>query len=608
MLRRNLDLALQQHQAGRMAEAEAGYRAVLAVWPTHADALHLLGLVFHQTKRHEQALLPILRALELQPRAAEYYNSLTAIYIALKQLDAAIAAGRRAVELQPNLPEAWCNLGNALCASEQNDPVNSHPVNSNPVQNSAAIESYLRALALRPTYALALMGLGNALMNSRRYQEAITAYRKAIAARADLVDAYYNLGNAYRGIEDNRQAVACYRQAIALKPDHLEAINNLACTLQQMGDLDQALHILQDAAKAHPTKARVRSNIANLLAEADQWDRAIAGYQQAIAIQADYYEARFNLSLALLMTGDFERGWQEYEYRWKCDSFPSPRRYTHKPLWLGEPLDGRRILIHAEQGFGDTLQFVRYVPLVAERGGKVIFQVQTQLHRLLRRTPGAEVIAQDPRDDQFDLQCPLLSAPLAFQTRLDSVPPIPPRSVTIDPAEQAGWKARLNEIQQPGHRLNIGLIWSGSPRFPNNARRGIKLDRLAPLASMAGINFISLQKGPAAEEARHPPQGMRLIDWTDELNDFADTAALISQLDLVISTDTGPAHLAALIGVPTWMLLMFSPDFRWLRQRADSPWYPRVRLFRQPTAGDWETPVEHIARMLKQLTVAELQH
>jgi len=582
-LKQILDLALSQHQSGQMAEAEANYRLVLAGWPAHADALHLLGLVFHQTNRSEQALQAIVKAVALNPRAAEYYNSLTAVYIALKQPDAAIAAGRRAVELQPGLPEASCNLGNALCEKKQYEP---------------AIESYLRAITLRPTYAQAFMGMGNALLETKRVEEAAAAYRRAIELRPNLNDVHYNLGNALRILENNAEAVACYQQAIAFKSDHLEAINNLACTLQQMGQLDEALQCLQNARAAHPTKARVHSNLANILAEANRWEEAIAGYHQALAVQSDYHDARFNLALALLMNGDFERGWTEYEARWKCETFPSPLRYTQRPLWRGEPLDGKRILLHAEQGYGDTLQFARYVPMVAQRGGTVIFQVQTLLHRLLQNTPGAaRVVAHDLQTKEFDVQCPLWSLPLAFGTRPESIPPIAP-GLYVDPIQQQQWQARLAGISQPGHRMNIGLIWSGSPNFAHNYRRSTKLEKLSPLAQIPGINFISLQKGPAAEQTKHPPAGMRLFDWTDELNDFADTAALMSQLDMIISTDTGAAHLGGLIGKPTWILLMFAPDFRWLRDREDSPWYPSVRLFRQPRTGDWETPINRIMQEL----------
>jgi hypothetical protein len=298
------------------------------------------------------------------------------------------------------------------------------------------------------------------------------------------------------------------------------------------------------------------------------------------------------------MNGDFERGWKEYESRWKCESFPSPLRYTQRPLWLGQPLNGRRLLIHAEQGLGDTLQFARFVPMVAKLGGTVIFQVQSVLHRLLKNLPGVKVVAQDLKTEEFDLQCPLWSLPLALGTRLETIPPMPD-CLFIDPQQQQQWRTRLDSIRRPGDRMNIGLIWSGSPGFAYNYRRSTKLETLAPLAQLPGINFISLQKGPASAQAKTPPPGMRLIDWTSELNDFADTAALISQLDLIITTDTGAAHLSGLVGKPTWILLMFAPDFRWLRQREDSPWYPSVRLFRQPVARDWDTPIQWMVEELR---------
>jgi tetratricopeptide (TPR) repeat protein len=582
--KQTLDLALRQHQSGQMSEAEVNYRKFLSAWPNHADALHLLGLALHQTGRHEPAVPLIQKALSLRPQTALYNNSLTAVYLALKQAPQAIATGRRAVQLEPTLPEASLNLGNALSADKQYE---------------ASIACYRRAIELRPTYAQAHLGLGNALNELKQFEQAIACYQKAISLQPALANAHYNLGNAWRSLEQYEPAVAWYRQAVALKPDHAEAINNLACTLQLQGHLDQALQTLQQARTAFPHKAQFHSNLGNVLGEANRWDAAIECYDQALVVQSDYYEAKFNRSLALLMKGDFERGWAEYESRWLCSSFPSPQRYTQRPLWRGEPLNGRRILLHAEQGLGDTLQFVRYVPMVAARGGQVILQVQTPLHRLLQQTPGAAaVVAHDVPASEFDVQCPLWSLPLAFGTTLETIPPIAP-GLFIDPVQARHWQDRLLSIRQPGHRMNVGLIWSGSPSFANNYRRSTRLSKLAPLAEVNGITFISLQKGPAAAQAADPPAGMRLFDWTAELNDFADTAALMSQLDLIISTDTGPAHLAALMGKPTWILLMFSPDFRWLAGREDCPWYPSARLFRQPVAGDWETPAR---RMLEELS------
>jgi tetratricopeptide (TPR) repeat protein len=488
-LQQILDSGLSHHQARRYAEAEACYGKVLAARPMHCDTLHLLGLVYYQTDRHEQALQLIAKAIGVQPKAAEYYNSLVAVYIELNQPDAAVAAGRRAVELQPALPEASFNLANALCRKKQYD---------------AATDSYVRAISLRPTYAQAFLGLGNALVenkDNKRLEEAAAAYRKALELKPDLEDAHYNLGNALRLMENNAEAAALYRKAIAIKPDHLQAINNLACTLQQIGELDEALDLLTTARDAHPEKARVHSNLANVLADANRWDEAIVNYRKAIALQEDLHEARFNLSLALLMCGDFEQGWKEYESRWKCETFPSPMRYTQKPLWLGEPLRGRRILIHAEQGFGDTLQFARFVPTIVQRGGTVIFQVQAALHRLLKDLPGVTVVTQDLKPEEFDLQCPLWSLPLALGITLETIPPMP-TGLFIDPLQQQQWQTRLADIRQAGDRLQIGIIWSGSPGFAYNYRRSIKLDKLAPLVEVPGVSFISLQKGPASSQAK----------------------------------------------------------------------------------------------------------
>jgi tetratricopeptide (TPR) repeat protein len=582
-LRQILDLAVQHHQAGRFAEAEVGYRVVLKHQPNLADALHLLGLALHQTNRNEPALVEIRKAIALRPQTAEFYSSLAAVHLALEQTDPAIAAGQRAVELKPELPEAWLNLGNALATGKKYDQ---------------ALPIYDRAIQLRPAFPPALIGLGNASLELKRYDEAEQVYRQAIALQPGFVDAHYNLGTALVQMEKFEAALECFQQAIALKPDHFGAVNNFACTLLRVGHLEDALQYLRQAIARYPNVARLRSNLGNALSEVNRLTEAIDCYRQALQIQPDFHEARFNLAIALLALGDFENGWREYESRWLCDTFPSPLRFAHKPLWRGEPLNGQRILIHFEQGFGDTIQFTRFVQMVSDCGGRVILQVQAKLLRLLSQTPGAMEVTCDPiSDDRYDLQCPLWSLPLMLGITPATIPP-PAPGMVIDPEQRKHWRERLASSLTDGHLLNVGVVWSGSPNYAHDYRRSVKLEYLAPLSSVPGLNLISLQKRAGAEKWSTGSAQVSLLDWTDELDDFADTAALIAELDLVIAVDTGVGHLAASLGKPTWSLLMFAPDFRWERDREDSPWYPSVKLFRQPTSGDWATP---IARMLEEL-------
>ncbi len=302
------------------------------------------------------------------------------------------------------------------------------------------------------------------------------------------------------------------------------------------------------------------------------------------------------LAIFISCEGNFPLGWSEHEYRWSTPHFLRDRRKLTQPLWRGEPLEGSRILLHAEQGLGDTLQFVRYVPLVAARGGNVVLEVQTRLHRLLAQTPGAgEVIHRGDALPEFDWQCPLLSLPWAFATALNSIPAKIPY-VHPDPAQVAAWGQRL-----AGDSLRIGLVWGGSPTFPHERWRSIPLAHLAPLTKLGGTTFYSLQMGPQTSQVKQLGSRVRIIDLQDEQEDFADTAAIIANLDLVISIDTSVAHLAGAMGKPVWVLLHKSPDWRWLLEREDSPWYPTARLFRQSTLGNWQDVVARVEQNLREL-------
>jgi hypothetical protein len=368
-----------------------------------------------------------------------------------------------------------------------------------------------------------------------------------------------------------------------------------------VGRLDDALNNLRQAIAAYPNVARLHSNMGNVLSEVNRLTEAVDCYRQALQVQGDFHEARFNLAIGLLALGDFENGWREYESRWLCDTFPSPLRFAHKPLWRGEPLNGNRILLHFEQGFGDTLQFSRFAQSVSDRGGRVILQVQPKLHRLLSQTPGAmEVTGEAVSDDRFDLQCPLWSLPLMLGITPATIPPVV-QKLCIDPEQRRFWRDRLDSARKNGRQINIGLAWSGSPNYALDYRRSIKTQSLAPLASVPGVNWISLQKRDGTAETANASMPLQLLDWTDELNDFADTAALIAELDLVITVDTAVNHLSASMGKPTWSLLMFAPDFRWQRDREDSPWYSTVKLFRQPATGDWDTPIRRVIEELARL-------
>jgi hypothetical protein len=343
-------------------------------------------------------------------------------------------------------------------------------------------------------------------------------------------------------------------------------------------------------------------NLGRVLSTVDRFEEADASYSALLQLRPDQVEAHANRAMARLRAGRLAEGWEEFEWRWKTWYMGPRARDLPRSLWNGEALGDRVILLHAEQGLGDTLQFCRYAPLVA-RGARVILEVQPPLHRLLSRLPGIDqVLARGQELPPFDLQCPLMSLPRAFGTTLESIPAETPY-LTADPAEVDTWRERIGAL--PG--LRVGLVWAGSQRKEEpelalvDARRSIALATLAPLARVPGVSFVSLQKGPPAAQAAHPPAGMMLTDFTAELHDMAATAALIMTLDLVISVDTAVAHLAGGLGKPVWLLNRFDSCWRWLANRDDSPWYPTLRQFRQTTPGDWSSVVERVREELQRL-------
>lgn len=612
-----LQIALAHHQARQLTEAEAIYRQILAADPRHADALHLLGVVAHQVGRNEVAVDLIRRAMALAPAVSDYPSNLGEAYRALGQPDEAIAAYRQAIALKPACAEAHYNLGNAL---------------EDKGQIAEAIAAFRQAIALKPNYAEAHSNLGNVLKETGQLGEAIAAYRDAIAFMPSLAEAHSNLGTVLQAEGQMDQAIAAYRNAIALMPSFAEAHNNLASALIDKGNLDEAIAICRDAIALKPNcsearrnagtallgKGRVDEAIASFsqaaalkpncpkaraylgaaLLTKGQVDEAIAGFRRAVALDPNFAEAHFTLALALLLRGNFREGWEEYEWRWRMKCVASLRRNWIQPQWDGSHLARRTILLHAEQGFGDAIQFVRYLPLVHEHGGKIIVECQPELQRLLQAmAPGLPVVVRGQPLPAFDIHCPLLSLPRIFATDLTNIPRNVPylRSKATD----AGvWRDRL---VCHSSSTKVGLVWAGDPRphQPDanqiDRRRSMPLAGLAPLAGVPGVTFVSLQKGAPAAQAQTPPNGMTLLDWTNALHDFADTAALVECLDLVISVDTSVAHLAGALGKPVWLLNRFDTCWRWLLDRENSPWYPTMRIFRQPKPGDWDSVISRVA-------------
>ncbi|MEE8207666.1 MAG: tetratricopeptide repeat protein, partial [Nitrosomonadaceae bacterium] len=584
---KNLGNALREK--GKLDEATASYRQATVLNPNDAEAHNDLGAALQKSGKLDEAIESHRQAIRLKPDYAEAHSNLGAALKEQGKLDEAIASHRQALSLKPDHAETYNNLGTTLQEQDKLDE---------------AIASYRQALSLKPDYAEAYYNLGNALKIHGKIDEAIKSYKQAISLKQNYASAYVNLGISLQEQDKLNEAVTSYIQALSLKPDHAEAHNNLGTALQEQGKLDEAAASYDRALSLKPDYAEAHSNLGAALQEQGKLDEAVASYDRAIALKSDYVDAHTNRSFALLLTENFEQGWQEYEWRLRAKKTVSLA--FQQTRWDGSPLNGRYILVHAEQGLGDTIQFIRYLPLVRARGGYVIFECQSNLFRLLRSCKGFdEIIERTPTRElavQFDVHIPLLSLPGIFGTTLDTIPS-DASYITVDPRFVTQWRMRLGHNED----FKIGIVWAGSPKHNMDRTRSCSLADFAPLTDpfdrvirqdTPNLTFYSLQKGLASIEAFNPPEDMKLINLEDELNDFTDTAAVIANLDLVISVDTAVAHLAGALGKTVWTLLPFVPDWRWLQNRDDSPWYPSMRLFRQTRTNNWAGVFEQVKEAL----------
>jgi tetratricopeptide (TPR) repeat protein len=556
-----LQRAIALHQQGHLLRARTIYEKILKVQPRHFDALHLSGVIAAQTNNPARAVQLIGRALEIDPRNAVAHCNQGSALRELEQLDAALACYDRAIAIRADYAAAYFNRSIVQRELEQ---------------WTAAMASCNRAIEILPNYAEAHCSRGKVFKELKQWEAALGCYEQAIVLKPNLADAYCERGIALKELNQHDAAFASYARAIALDPDHVYA------------------HL----------------NRGNLLKETGQLDAALACYAKAISVKAGFATAHCNRSTILLLRGDFEKGWADFEWRWKDRYSTVIRQKRNFPQrrWLGgRSPAGKTILLHHEQGFGDTLQFCRYATLVANLGATVILQVPKPLKNLLTSLEGvSQVIAEGDALPAFDCYCPLMSLPLAFKTTLSTIPSRVPY-LKGSPDKARFWSEKLGERNKP----RVGLVWSGGfrPSQPEvwavHNRRNIPLAKLAALKH-GGIEFYSLQKGQPAESEladlmSNGWDGPPIIDHTSLLDDFSDTAALIEQLDLVISVDTSTAHLAAAQGKKVWLLNRFDTCWRWLLDRADSPWYPTLKIYRQVKAGDWDDVAERVRNDLPQL-------
>ena len=612
-LARSFEQALALHRQGRRDEAERIYDAILAADPHHCDALHLRGVLRYQQGEAAEGLQLVAAALRAQPRSADVLSSYGVILDALKRHEEALASFDKVLALRGNDAGAYYNRGNALKSLGRHDE---------------ALASYDRSLALAPGLPDAHNNRGNSLAALDRHQEAVSSYEAALAAAPDRPDILTNCGvalleldrcedalscfesalgrdpenifiltnkgNALLRLKRHAEALASYDRALALKPDHAEALTGRGTALAILSRTDEALASFDRALRIEPRAVAAHVNRGNIFMASAQMQEALASYSKAIELDPEHADANFNAALARLCLGDFRAGWRQYEYRLKKKEFAPLRRAVPQPLWRGEKdLHGKTMLLIAEQGLGDAIQFVRYAPLIAARGAKVLLGVQRPVVDLLATVPGvAGVFGENEPLPEFDLHCPLLSLPLAFETELPTIPANVPYIRAYE-ERIAKWRRRL----PAGGRLRVGICWAGTNAHSNNRRRSIPLESFAAVLSAADVDFVSLQKDVDETDAAMLG-ALGVTQLGQEFVDFADTAAVISMLDLVISVDTSVAHLAGAMAKAVGVLIPFSPDFRWLLDRTDSPWYPTMRLFRQTGPRDWETPLARLKQEL----------
>jgi Flp pilus assembly protein TadD len=639
-----LEQGKAHQRAGRLRDAEPLYEQAAGADPANFEAHYLLGTTLHGLGKAKEALTSLEEAARLGPQHAPIHHHLAVVLAQLGRLDEAIASYRRTLELAPNDARALNNLGAALMG--QNKPAEAmscyrralelkpdNPEAHNNLANvfekqgnlAEASTHYWQALALKPDFAEAHNNLGVILERQQNFVDALSCFRQALELRPDFVEALNNVGTTLSKQGKLEEATGCFRRAFELKPDFLDARKNLGMVLTRQGKLDEATDCYLQALELQPDYAEAHNNLGTVSFQQDKLTKAVTSYRRALKLRPDYAEAHKNLGVALLnqakldqaiesferawelepdyvdahlghatallLMGRFAEGWAEYEWRWKNVQVP---RYRDKPRWTGLGMPDATILLHSEQGLGDALQFIRYAEMVKERVGTVVVECQPQLTTLFSRCTGVDrVVAEGETLPEFDVQMPLLSLPGVFGTSPDSVPAKVPY---LWPEERfvEKWKDELSEERG----FKIGIAWAGRPENLLDRTRSIPLTHFAGIAATAGVRLYSLQMGAGHEQLSEFEGRWPITDLAARLGEFHNTAAIVRNLDLVITCDSAPAHLAGALGVPVWVALPHAPDWRWMLEREDSPWYPTMRLFRQTRRGEWSGVFKRIEQAL----------
>jgi Tfp pilus assembly protein PilF len=540
----------QASSVGDYQIAERAYLAATRVDPSRAQAWHALGLARARQGLHTAAMEAYETAIRLQPDFAQAHNNLGRSLEYMGRMDDAQSSYERCLQIRPDLVQTHVNLGHLLLRRDQ---------------HAEAEKALWHALELNPNFAPA------------------HHLRGCIDSATGRLD----------------DAVSALERAEQLDPQSWEIAEKLGCTLWTLGRFEEAQPAFERALAIWPDNSLTLGNLALVLADLGRFDESLARFDRSLSIDRTNHEFHRTRALVWLLHGDYARGWPEFEWRFGCAGLPA--RPFPRPLWNGAPLGGRTIMIHCEQGLGDTFQFLRYLPLVKERGGRVVLVCQPAIKAFLSPMGLADtVVAQGESIPAFDCHAPLLSLPRIFGTRVDTIPASVPY-IRPDPSAIARWRNRL----APMTGFKVGIAWQGSSKYRKDRERSFPLHHFTSMAALPTVQLISLQKGSGREQLAEAQSALAILDFTDELDEatgpFCDTAALMTSLDLVITPDTVHAHLAGALGVRTWVALSQVPHWPWLLNRTDSPWYPSARVFRQPDRGDWNAVFQAMTSALREI-------
>jgi len=619
-----IEIGLAFHQQGQLELAREVYKTIKESDASYAESLHLIGVINLQQKEYSVAVEFIKRSIAIQPKNPQALNNLASTYVSLENYDLALEIYQNAIDLNPNFTDALFNKANLLKKLNKTDE---------------ALNFYNQALHINPTYTEVLINKGNLLKEINKPNEALECYKRAISSRANFAQAYYNAGLILNTLERYEEAIKYFNKAIkispgfaeaysdastslcatnqftealaaanksiALNPSHIEAYNNRGIVYGKMNQNIKAADDFQYSLKISPNKAETHFNLGNTYRDLKQIDKSLEHYEIATKLKPNYAEAYWNKACALLLSGDTEEGWKLYEWRWKWDKFTSkPPFQSYQPLWLGQTsIKGKSILVISEQGLGDCIQFFRYVKYLAENMQcKVIFQYYKPIISLFRSNSinNLTIIDTEESIPEHNFYLPILSLPLALLKILPNLAYSHYSYLSANPSKISYWKNRLGTPK----KKRVGLVWSSASGFKEDSKRSLNLVDLINRIPFHSYEFVCLQKViKPNDQMDFDSLSCHIKFYGNELHDFSDTAALASCMDLVVSTCTSVPHMTAALGIPTWFMLSYVPDWRWGLEGETSEWYPSAKLYRQTEDRNWDTVITKVAHDLAQFVM-----